>query len=128
MSFFRDVIAGKRDDVGLESVCSVDSALDLFGAGKRAVMNVRELHDAKAVECRRKPVQMDAFVLDAEHVWLSECGTSNMRQAKRQGTQRRVWLFGTAISRDTSALVPSKGSRHIFLNLIWRQPAGKDAS
>jgi len=81
------------------------------------VMNVRELHDTKAVEGFWQPVQMDAFVLNAEHVWLGECGTSNMRQAKRQGAQRRVWLFGTAIRRDTSALVPSKGSRHIFLDV-----------
>jgi hypothetical protein len=47
-------------------------------------MNVEKLHDAKAVKSFRKPVQLDAFVLDAEHVRLGECGTSNMGQTKSQ--------------------------------------------
>src|SRR5215216_4814907 len=125
MTFFGDVIAGERDDVGLKTVCRLDSALDLFGTRKRAVMNIRELHDAKAVEGFRQPVQLDSLVLDAEHVGLGECGTSDMRQAKREGAQWRVWLCGTAIGHDTSALVPSKGSSHIFLDVDWRQPAGE---
>ena len=114
MTFFGDVVSGERDDVRMKPVGSFDGALDLFGAGKRPMMNVRELHYAKAVEFLRKPIEMDAFVLDAEHVGLGECGTSDMRQAKREGAQRRVWLFGTAIRRNTSALVPSDGSGHVF--------------
>ena len=47
-------------------------------------MNVGELYDTKAVESFRKPVQLDALVLDAEHVWLGKSGTSDMRQAKRE--------------------------------------------
>ena len=86
-------------------------------------MNIGKLNDAKAVEGFRQAAQLDSFVLDAEHVRLGECGASSMRQAKRKGTQRRIWLFGTAIWRDTSALVPSNGSRHAF-GVRWRQPAG----
>jgi hypothetical protein len=63
-------------------------------------------------------------VLDAEHVRLGQCGASGMRQAERKRTQTRVWLFGTAVWRDTSALVPSNGSRHAF-GVRWRQPAGE---
>src|ERR1044072_3179714 len=85
-------------------------------------MDIGKLHDAKAVKGLRKPVQLDAFVLDAEHVGLGERGASDMRQAKRDGAQRRVWLFGTAIGRDTSALVPSNRSSHI-LDLILSLPA-----
>jgi hypothetical protein len=32
MSFFRDVIAGKRDYVRLQAIGSINGALDLFGA------------------------------------------------------------------------------------------------
>ena len=56
MSLLRDVIAGQRDDVGLQPVGSLDRALDLFAAGKRTVMNVRKLHDAKTVEGFRQTV------------------------------------------------------------------------
>lgn len=91
-------------------------------------MNIGKLNDAKAVEGLRQTAQMDSFVLDAEHVRLGKCGTSNMRQAKREGTQRRVWLFGAAVWRDTSTLVPSNGSRHILgldgVNLPGRRLVG----
>jgi len=76
------------------------------------VMNIGKLNDAKAVKGLWQTTQLDSFVLDAEHVRLGERGASDMRQAKRERTQRRVWLFGTAVWRDTSALVPSNGSRH----------------
>lgn len=81
-------------------------------------MNIGKLHDTKAVEGLRQPVQLDSFVLDAEHVRLGEGGTSNMRQTESEGAQRSVRLFGTAIRRDTSTLVPSKGSRHILVVLV----------
>lgn len=87
-------------------------------------MNVGKLNDAKAVKGHWKATQLDSFVLYAEHVRLGKCGTSDMRQAQREGTQRRVWLFGAAVWRDTSTLVPSNGSRHI-LGFRWRQPAGE---
>ena len=90
-------------------------------------MNIGKLDDAKSVEHFRQTVQMNPFVLDAEHVGLCECGTSNMRKANRQGPQRSVALIGrlgTAIRHDTSALVPSDGSRHIF-RIDWRKPAGE---
>src|ERR1051325_4190332 len=72
-------------------------------------MNIGKLNDAKTVESLRQATQLDTFVLDAEHVRLSECRTSDMRQANCERTQRRVCLW-----RDTSALVPSNGSRHIL--------------
>ena len=56
-------------------------------------MNIGKLNDAKAVERFRQAAQLNSFVLDAEHVGLGKCGASNMRQAKRKGTQRRIWLF-----------------------------------
>jgi hypothetical protein len=47
-------------------------------------MDIRKLHDAKAVEDPRQTVQLDAFMLDAEHVRLCECSASNMRKAHCQ--------------------------------------------
>src|SRR5215216_4946587 len=88
-------------------------------------MNIRKLHDAKAVKNLRQPAQTDPFVFDAEHVRLCECGTSNMRQTHRERSQRSVGLLGTAIRRDnTSTLVPSNRSRHI-LELIGANLPGK---
>src|ERR1041384_557255 len=90
-------------------------------------MDIRKLHDAKAVKPFRQTIQLDALMLDAEHVGLCEGGTSNMRKANCQGPQRSVALtgrLGTAIRRDTPALVPSDGSRHIF-RIDWRLPAGE---
>jgi len=78
------------------------------------VMNIGKLNDTKAVEGFWQAAQLDTLVLDAEHVRLGQCGTSSMRQAKRKRTQGRVWLFGTAVWRDTSTLIPSNGSRHAF--------------
>jgi hypothetical protein len=68
----------------LEPIRSFDCALDLFTIGKRAVMNVGKLHDAKAVKSFRQLVQLDPLMLDAEHVGLGEGGTSNMGQTKSQ--------------------------------------------
>jgi hypothetical protein len=78
-------------------------------------MDIRKLHDAKTVEHFRQTVQLDAFMLDAEHVRLCEGGTSYMGQANRQRTQWSITLLGTAIRHDTPALVPSDGSRHILV-------------
>src|SRR5690349_8301931 len=86
MPFLGNVVAGERDDVGLKPVSSVDGALDLVAVRERSVMNIGKLNDAKAVERFRQATQLDALVFDAEHVRLGECGTSNMRQAKREGT------------------------------------------
>jgi len=88
------------------------------------VMNIGKLNEAKAVKRFGEAAQLDTFVLDTEHVRLGKCGTSNMRQAERERTQRSVWLFGTAVWRNTSTLVPSNGSRHAF-GVRWRQPAGE---
>ena len=55
---------------------------------------------------------MNLFMLDGEHVRLTKRGASNMRQAESQGTQRRFGSLSAAVWRDTSALVPSDGSRH----------------
>src|ERR1044071_68547 len=88
-------------------------------------MNVGKLHDAKAIKDFRQTTQLNAFMLDAEHVGLCEGGTSDMRQANSQRTQRSVSLLGTAIRHDTSALVPSDGSRHIFLEFIGANLPGK---
>ena len=82
-------------------------------------MNVGKLHDPKSVEDLRQTVQMDSFVFDAQHVRLCEGGASYMRQANCQRAQRSVSLPGTAIMHDTSTLVPSDGSRHIF-SVDWR--------
>ena len=82
-------------------------------------MNIGKLDYAKSFKRLWQPVQLYPLVLDAEHVGLCECGASNMRQAERKRTQRSVWSFGTAIRRDTPALVPSNRSRHI-LKLIGR--------
>src|SRR4029078_3877292 len=90
----------------------------------KPVMNVGKLNHAKAVKGLRQAIQMDSFMLDGQNVRLGECGRSDMRQAKCEGTQRRVWLFGAAVWRDTSTLVPSNGSRHI-LGFRLRQPAGE---
>ena len=91
-------------------------------------MNVGKLNDAKTVKGLWQATQLDSFVLDTEHVRLGECGTSNMRQTKCERTQRRVWLFGAAVWRDTSTLVPSNGSRHILgldgVNLPGRRLVG----
>ena len=114
MSLLGDVVAGQGDDVRFEPVCGVYGLFNLFAARKRTVMNIGKLNDAKTVKSLGQAVQLDTLMLNAEHVGLSERGTSNMRQAKSQGPQRSVRSFGTAIRRDTSTLVPSNRSRHIL--------------
>ena len=84
MSFFRDVIAGERDDVGLEPVGRIDSPLDLFSTGEGAVVNIGKLYDAKTIELFWQAMQLDTFMLDAEHVRLGQCRTRNVCQAERQ--------------------------------------------
>ena len=63
-------------------------------------------------------------MLDTEHVGLGQRGSGDVRQADGERLQRGVWAVGTAIRRDTPTLVPSDGSRHIFL-LGWRHLPGR---
>ena len=85
-TLFRDVVARQRDDVWFQPVCRVDGALDLFAVGKRAVMNVRKLNYAESVKRFGKTIQVDAFMLDGEHVRLGQRGACDVRQAESQGT------------------------------------------
>lgn len=80
-------------------------------------MNVRELHDPETVKGSWQPLEMNSLVLDREHVRLTESRARDVRQAESQGTQRRRRSLGTAVGRDTSALVPSDRGRHIFLEV-----------
>ena len=47
-------------------------------------MNVRELDYAKTVESLGKSIQVDAFMLDGEHVRLGKRSAGDMRQANSQ--------------------------------------------
>ena len=79
-------------------------------------MNVGKLHDPETVEGFWQPVEMNALVLDREHIRLTERSARDVRQAESQGPQWCWRPLGTAIGRDTSALVPSDRGRHIFLD------------
>jgi hypothetical protein len=50
------------------------------------VVNVGKLYDPKSVEGFGQAIKMNLFMLDREHVRLTERGASNVRQAQSQGT------------------------------------------
>ena len=66
LAFFGNVIAGQRDDVGLQPVGCFDRAFDLFPAGEWTVVNIGELNDAKAVEARAANDADESVVLDCQ--------------------------------------------------------------
>ena len=86
MPFLGDVVAGQRDDVRLEPIGGFDCPFDLFAVRKRTMMNVGKLYYAKTVEGTWQAIKMNLFVLDREHVRLTERRTSNVCQAESQGT------------------------------------------
>jgi hypothetical protein len=81
-----DVVAGERDNVRLKAIGSFDCPFNLPTVGKRAVVNVGKLYDPKPVEGFGQAIKMNLFMLDREHVRLTERGASNVRQAQSQGT------------------------------------------
>ena len=83
-TLFRDVVAGQGDYVGLQPVCGVDRPFDLFAIGKRAVVYVGKLDYAKTVEGLGKSIQVDAFMLDREHVRLGKRSAGDVRQTDRE--------------------------------------------
>src|SRR5690242_7467506 len=121
MSLFRDVIASQGDDVWLETIGRLNSALDLFAVGKWAVMNVRKLDNTESIEGFGQSIEQNSLVLDREHVRLAERRARDVRQAQGQGTQRCIRPLGAAKGRDTSTLVPSDRSRHLVCLGLWRR-------
>ena len=97
-----------------QPVCGVDSPFDLFAVRKGAVMDVRELNYAKTVESFGKTSEMDAFMLDREHVRFGKRSAGDVRQANSQRPEGSFGSIGTAVGCDTSTLVPSNRSSHLF--------------
>jgi len=86
MTLLRNVVAGQRDDVGLQAIRRFNRAFDLFAVGKRAMVNVGKLDDTETVERFRQAIELNSLVLDSEHVRLTERGAGDVGQTQSQGT------------------------------------------
>ncbi len=101
LALVRDVVARQRDDVGLEAVGHLDGALDLLAAREGAVVDVREVDDAEAVEFAREPPQADGVVFDGELVRLGERRARELHQSgshRAQGSRAPMWRHVAVLS------------------------------
>jgi hypothetical protein len=79
----RNVVPCQGNHVGLQSIRGVNSALYLFAASKRAVVNVGELDYAKAFKRSRESRQVDGMVFDREQIWLTQGGSRGLAKGQR---------------------------------------------
>src|SRR5262245_42438801 len=63
-------------------------------------------------------------MLNAEHEWLGESGTSSVCKVQRQGAQRGRRTVRVAVGRDTTARFPSETGGHLLCVFV-RLPAGE---
>ena len=61
-TFLGNVVAGERNDVGLQTIGCLHCPFDLFATRERAVMNIGKLNYAKPVEFTRQSPQMDLMM------------------------------------------------------------------
>ena len=70
-------VAGEHDDVGVERVDAADDLAYEVGFRVLVVMDVADLSDAEAVECRGQAAQPDSLLNDFEMMAIPESGVGH---------------------------------------------------
>src|ERR1700753_2596186 len=70
-------VAGEHDDVGVERVDAADDLAYEVGLRVLVVMDVADLSDAKAEECRWQAAQPDGLLHDFKMMAIPESGVSH---------------------------------------------------
>src|SRR5215813_6819639 len=71
-TLLRNIVSGKRNQIGIEIVRDFDRPFEVSGINQRAVMKIGKVDYAQTAQVFRPASQVNFLTLDGRHKWFSQ--------------------------------------------------------